>query len=245
MELAHRIFASRVATASLALLVAVAAGVAVLAYVHGYRTSVDESGAPASVLVAKQTIPKGMSVATALARGYVETQTLRRDELGHGAVADPSVLRDEVATRDVLPGEQLTTGDFAGSAGGLASRLTGSERAVAIPLDQAHGLAGQAQTGDRVDVAVAFDGSGASGSPVAKTLLTNVPVLAIVKPSASVSGDGKTDVLLRVSTPQATQLAYAVENGEVWLILRPRVGATAEKNAPVTEQTLVSAAGGK
>lgn len=244
MELAHRIVGSRIGTASLALIVAAAAGVAVLAYVHDYRASVDGSGAPATVLVAKQPIPKGMSIATALSAGYVETQTLRKDQLTQGAVADPAAVRDEVATRDVLPGEQLTTGAFASSAGGLAAKLSGAQRGFAVPLDSAHELAGQVQAGDHVDVAVAFDDS-VSPVPVAKTLFADVPVLTIVKPGSAIASESKTNVLLRVTTAQATKLAYAVENGEVWLILRPRVGATGETTGPVTLPTLVGPTGGE
>ena len=197
MELTHRLVSTRAGTVTLALLAALAAGVAVLVYVNHYRASVGDSGTAASVLVAKQPIPKGMSVATAVAGGYFELQTLRKDQLTSGAVVDTAAIRNQVATRDVLPGEQITTGAFGASASGLAARLTGTERAVAVTLDTPHGLAGQVQQGDHVDVLVGFSVqslTAGTSQPVVKTLLQDVPVLTIVKSGSSVGSQSSSNV---------------------------------------------------
>lgn len=242
MELAHRLVSTRAGTVVLAMLAAVTAGVAVLVYVNHYRSSVSDSGTPATVLVAKQAIPKGMAVSTAISRGYFETQTLRTDQLTQGAVADPSAIRDRVATRDVLPGEQITTGEFSRSVSGLSSRLDGSERAVAVSLDQPHGLANQLQQGDHVDVIVGFNTQNPTtgvGQPVVKTLLQDVPVLGINRPGGTVGSQSNSNVLLQVTERQAAKVAYAAENGKIWLVLRPRVGAAAAKPSLVTLQSLL------
>ena len=56
------------------------------------------------------------------------------------------------------------------------------QRAVTIPLDAAHGMIGQVQTGDHVDVFAGFqvqpDGIGAAARPVLRVLLQDVEVLA-------------------------------------------------------------------
>lgn len=241
MEFAHRLVGTRAGTILLALLAALAAGAAVVAYVHQYRSSVQTSGTPAAVLVAKHEIPKGMSVANAITLGYFATQTFRTDQLAAGAVADPTAIRDSVASRDILPGEQITTSEF-GSANGLATKLTGTQRAVSIPLDSAPGLASQMQVGDRVDVLVGFTTATSAGSlsqPVVKTLLQNVPVLAVTHASGTVGSQTSSNVVLRVTTAGAAKIAYAAVNGKVWLVLRPRVGAPTVKSPLVTLNSLL------
>ncbi|HKI93419.1 MAG TPA: Flp pilus assembly protein CpaB [Gaiellaceae bacterium] len=242
MEFTHRLVSTRAGTATLALLAALAAGVAVLVYVNHYRASVGDSGTAASVLVAKQPIPKGMSVATAVEGGYFEVQTLRKDQLTSGAVVDTAAIRNQVATRDVLPGEQITASAFGASAGGLAARLTGSERAVAVTLDAPHGLAGQVQQGDHVDVLVGFSVqslTAGTSQPVVKTLLQDVPVLTITHPGSSVGSQTSSNVVLQVTPVEAAKVAYAAENGKVWLVLRPRVDAPTVAPSLVTLQSLL------
>jgi len=242
MELAHRLVGSRAGTAVLALLAAVTAGAAVLVYVSHYRSSVDHSGTPAKALVATKPIPKGMSIAAALSAGYVEIETLRTNQLADGALASPAGIRNNVATRDVLPGEQLTTAIFGTSASGLAARLAGSERAVAVQLDQPQSLAGQLQAGDHVDVLVGFTTTSLStgiAQPVVKTLLQDVPVLSLKDPGSSLGSQNDTNVLLQVTSKQAAKIAYATQNGKIWLVLRPRVDAAAAKPSLVTLQSLL------
>lgn len=241
MELAHRLVSTRAGTIALALLAAVAAGAAVVAYVNHYRSTAETGGTPATVLVAKHEIPKGMSVANAISLGYFETQKLRTDQLAQGAVADPTAIRDSVATRDVLAGEQITTGEFGTSATGLATRLDGTQRAVAIPLDSAPGLASQMQVGDHVDVLAGFTvGSAAGlGQPVVKTLLQNVPVLAVTNAGGTGGSRSSSNVVLQVNTDAAAKLTYATVNGKVWLVLRPRVGAPTVKPSLVTLNSLL------
>src|SRR5439155_7918572 len=86
-----------------------------------------------------------------------EVQRVREGQLRNGALSDPSSLRGLVATQDVYPNEQLTTAAFARTTAAVAARLAGNERAISIPLDSAHGLIGQVQAGDRVDVFAGFN----------------------------------------------------------------------------------------
>lgn len=242
MELAHRLVSTRAGTILLAVLAAVATGVAVVVYVQHYRSSVQTGGTPSTVLVAKHEIPKGMSVANAISLGYLGTQTIRTDQLAQGAVADPTAIRDSVATRDVLPGEQITASEFGTSASGLATKLDGTQRAVAISLDSAPGLANQMQVGDHVDVLVGFTVTNLAsglGQPVVKTLLQNVPVLAVTRPNGAVGGNAASNVVLQVTTAEAAKVTYATVNGKVWLVLRPRVGAPIVKASLVTLNSLL------
>lgn len=245
MQLAHRLVSTRAGTLALAALAALAAGVAVFAYVHDYRANVNASGAPASVLVAEHSIPKGMAGDVAVSKGFLRPETLRTGQLADGAVVNSTAIVGKVATRDILPGEQVTSADFAATAHGLATRLTGSERAVSVELDPQHALAGQVQTGDHVDVMASFDGNAGSGRTTGafvKVLFQDVPVLAITAPSSSNGNESSKDVLLQLTTDQAAKVAYAVENGKVWLVLRPRVGATGASASTATLGSLLPGA---
>jgi hypothetical protein len=43
-----------------------------------------------------------------------------------------------------------------------------------------------------------------------------------------------------VNRDQAIQLAFAIDNGKIWLVLRPRAGAPPTKPGAVTDQALLA-----
>ena len=77
---------------------------------------------------------------------------MRESQLREGAISDPSSLQGTVATREVFEGAQLTSADFAPAGDSLAAELVDRQRVVSIPLDAAHGMVGQIEAGNRVDV---------------------------------------------------------------------------------------------
>lgn len=242
MELAHRLVSSRTGTLVLSALAALLAIVLVLVYVNSYRAGVDTSVEPVTVLVAKAAIPKGTSGDVVVSRGLFETQRLRQAEAVSGAYVDPAALRGRVATTDLYAGEQLTAADFGATSSALSTKLTGGARAVSIPLDKAHGLLGRVEAGDHVDVVVGFNLTSlltAIGKPVVKVALQNVPVLAVDAPSSTGTSTRSTSVTLQVTDLQAAQLAYASDNGTIWLVLRPRTGAPRAKAPIVTVESLL------
>src|SRR4051812_12589097 len=116
MAYAQRLIATRRGAVLLSVLAAVLAGILIVAYVARYRSSINAEGAPVTVLIAKHAIPKGTSGAVIATSGLYSAQTLRQSQLLNGAYSDASTLRDKVATRDIYPGSQLTTADFAPAA---------------------------------------------------------------------------------------------------------------------------------
>ena len=72
-------------------------------------------------------------------------------------MSDPATLRDQVATREIFEGAQLTATDFGAGGDSLAAQLTDRERIVSVPLDSAHGLIGGIEPGNRVDVYAGFN----------------------------------------------------------------------------------------
>jgi len=246
MELATRLVSTRRGTLFAALLIALLAGASILVYLNSYRDSLRTQGALVTVLVAKKAIPKGTAGSVVAAKDLYSATTIRESQLLEGAMSDPATLRDTVATREIFEGSQLTAGDFGAAGDSLAAQLTDRQRVVSVPFDSAHGLIGGIEPGNRVDVYAGFnviplgpDGkptSGGQARPMLRLILPNVAVLAIGEKG---SGSGTTNVSLRVDDVDAAQIAFASDNGKLWLALRPSAGAKASRSGVVTVETML------
>ena len=219
-SLARRIFSSRSGTLAVGIAAAGLAAIILLVYLNRYRNNLDQRNAPVAVLVAKSLIPKGTPGDLIGTKSLFQATSVPRAQLKTGALVDPSTLRGLVALTDIFPGQQLTLSSFGSvRAGAVASQLSGFERAVSIPVDSTHGMVGQALAGDHVDVLVGLNSAGAArGAPagsIIKTLLQNVPILVATGGSLT----------LRVTDQQAGRLAWASDNGKIWVILRPPADA--------------------
>jgi pilus assembly protein CpaB len=185
-------------------------------------------------------IPKGTAGAVLASDGLYRPTTLAGSQLQEGAITDPSVLAGKVATRDIYPGQQLMASDFVAGGDGVRGRISGAQRAIAVPIDAAHGLLGQVRSGDRVDVLAGFNTSSATtgrGRPTLRTLVRNVLVLQVpgADQGGGVGGGGTaataSNIVVRVDDAQAARLAFAADNGKIWFVLRPPVGATDSSRA--------------
>jgi Flp pilus assembly protein CpaB len=244
MQLATKLVSTRKGTLIAALLISLLAGASILLYLNSYRSSLEAKGALVTVLVAKQTIPKGTSGTVVASKDLYTVTTIRESQLLEGAMSDPATLRDKVATREIFEGAQLTAVDFGAAGDSLAAQLTDKERVVSVPLDGAHGLIDGIEPGNRVDVYAGFNviPLGADGRPVncgqarpmLRRILADVPVVAVGE-----KGKGSTNVSLGVDDVDAAQLAFASDNGKVWLALRPSAGAKASKPGIVTVETML------
>lgn len=246
MQFATKLVSTRKGTLIAAVLIAMLAGASILLYLNSYRDSLKAEGAMVTVLVAKETIPKGTSGSVVAAKDLYTVTTIRESQVLEGAMSDPATLRDKVASREIFEGAQLTAADFALGGDTLAAQLTERERVVSVPLDSAHGLIGGIEAGNRVDVYAGFNViplgpggrpiEGGQARPMLRRILANVPVLAI---SDKASGNGTTNVSLRVDDVEAAKLAFASDNGKVWLALRPSAGAKTSRPGVVTIETIL------
>lgn len=226
----RKLLSTRRGTAIVAGISTVVAAAILLIAATQYRQSVASSGVPETVFVASSLIQKGTSGDVIASEHLFNTEQLAARQVTAGAVADTSVLRGKVAAKDIQPGQQLTLSEFT-SGSGLMSQLSPYQRAISIPLDTAHGLAGQLSAGDRVDVYAGIDASVNKGGGVAsagaalRLLIPDVPVLEVNQNASStgLTGSGvnsQSDVVLKVSARDAGALAFASDNGQVWLVLR-------------------------
>jgi Flp pilus assembly protein CpaB len=250
--LSSRLLSTRGGTVALGISAAALAGVLLLVYASHYRASVSDANEPVTVLIAKQLIEKGTS-ADVIARGHLlEATTLPQKELRSGAVSDLSAMSGRVTVDTVYPGQQVTVADFAATpSDSLATQLTAAQRAIAIPLDSSHGLIGNVRTGDHVDVLAGFDvqpvtragtpvNTSGQARPVLRVIMRNLLVLSA--PQAAKNALGSTanqNVVLRTTSQQAADLAFASDNGKLWLVLRPRTGAAPTQETLVTPETLL------
>jgi Flp pilus assembly protein CpaB len=242
MEYAHRLMSTRAGTIAVAGGAALLAGIFIVVYLNRYRHTIKAQGAPVTVLVAKRLIPKGTTSA-ALTTTYYDRTTIRQSQLLNGAFSDVASLRGRVAARDVLAGQQLTSADFTTTASSMASGLRGNQRAIDVPLDSAHGMIGHVQAGDRVDVFVGFNvqapNSGVS-YPVSRLLAQGVEVIEVAEKKGGLGNANQaTNVSLQVNDRQAAEIAYAVDNGKIWLVLRPPTGAPRIRSGLVNAATIL------
>lgn len=239
----RRMLSTRSGSLMLAAGAAVLAALLLIAFLGQYRESVKGGTAPATALVAGGLIPKGTSGDVVIGDQLFKPTTLPTEEIQEGVLTDTAALAGKVAARDIYPGQQITAADFAAKGDPIRGKLTGDQRAVALPVDTARGLIGELRTGDRVDIYAAFNASGGrngAGRPVVQTLLQNVLVLGLPEDAADLDQGSIGDVMVRASDQEAAALAFAAENGKVWIALRPPAGASQQKPASVDLDALLS-----
>jgi pilus assembly protein CpaB len=240
--------ASRRGAVALAVGCALAAAVVLLIALSQYKQNLSTANRQESVLVATGTIQKGTSAdLIAQERMYRPTPVLVKS-LATGALTNAAALQGQVAVQNILPGQQLTAADFAAGNSSVVGQLTPGQRALSVALDPEHGLTGEVEPGDHVDVYGDFGGSGNSGSSgesVVKLLIPNALVLKTPTSGSGVNGSGGSGtVVLAVNDSQVGTLAFAAENGKVWLALRPG-GASNPSQSLTTYNSVVFGTGGK
>jgi Flp pilus assembly protein CpaB len=236
VEWAENLLSSRRGTLLFGGAAALLAAIILIVYLKNYRSSVSGSNAALSVLVAKDLIQKGAPGNLVASQQQFQVATIHKAELEIGAIRDPSALRNLVATHDIYPGQQLTLSDFATApANTIQTQLTGRWRAISVPFDTSHGMTGEIQPGDHVDVYVFENVQGPGGSQNwLKQLMQNALVLRTATPGAA-SGT----VVLRALAVQAAEMAFAADTGKLWLVLRPASGAKPSTPGLITVERLL------
>jgi Flp pilus assembly protein CpaB len=214
---------SRGGTLVIAAMLSLLAGAALLVFLRQYRE--DLTGADrARVVVAAQLVPKGTTGEVLLERRMYRIARVKEDDVKDGAVIDPSDLSGQTAARDLFPGHALTRDDFEDADSTVGSRLTKYQRAMTVPVDRAHGMVGKIHEGDRVDV-ITTGNSGGGVLSVATVAARGALVLAVPDGDGSGVAGRKEQITIRVQDNAAGTIAAAADEGEIWLVLRPAVGA--------------------
>lgn len=236
----RKMLSTRGGTTMVAVASALLAAVILLIFLNQYRESVGAADDVATVLVAKNLIEKGSPGDVVAEDALFQTTQVKKDDLKDGAISDPSSLKGKIATADVFPGEQLVASEFVNATPSIINRLRGFDRAISVPLDEAHGMIGNIKAGDHVDVLAGIglqQGATENRRATLRVIAHDAYVLkAPDKPAAGAGGGPSTTkpVVLRVSDRKASEIAFAADLGKVWLVARPKVGAR-ESKVPVTD----------
>jgi Flp pilus assembly protein CpaB len=240
----RKLLATRRGTVLVATVCAVVAAAIIIIAMNSYRHNVNAENSPETVFVASGLIQKGTS-GEAIASGQLfKATSIATKQVSTGAIADAAQLHGKVATANIYPGQQLTASDFTAS-GGLPSELGPSQRAMTVTVDSAHGMVGQINNGDHVDVYADLESGSGKAQQFVRLLLTDVPVLKT--PTSANNGTfgnnpstQQSNVTLKVDSDQAGALAFASDNGKVWLVLRPANAAPSPSGSTVSVQSLAS-----
>jgi Flp pilus assembly protein CpaB len=222
----------------------VAAGLLVF-FLNQYRHGVRDSSRPATVLVAKSLIEKGTSGEVIATGRLFRREEVPKGDIKQGADTAPDALRGKVAGKSLYPGQQLTASSFTTTSEGVRTKLSGYDRAISVSVDASHGLIGEVEAGDHVDVLGGYNvtgkGDGGLNHPVVRTLVQNVLVLEAPKkkPSTNTGGGDEAEVTLRVTDEQAAAAAFTADNGKVWIALRPPTRAGQSRIRAVTLESLL------
>jgi len=232
VELAQNLLSSRRSSVVVGAVAAALAGIVLIVYLQHYRNTVRASASATTVLVARDPIQKGTSGDVIAASRLFQISQVPQSELRTGAITDPAVLRGRVAVADVYQGQQLTAAEFVPAGlDAIGARLTRDLRAISVSIDATHSLNGQLANGDHIDIFLGINRANAAGSkPIVKLLMKDVTVLRA--PVAGVT-------TLLATQRQAAALAWAVDNGKLWFVLRPAAGATTPNPGFITADTLL------
>jgi Flp pilus assembly protein CpaB len=248
--LSNKLLSTRRGTIAVGVAAALLAAILLLVFLSRYRNSVNSANEKVTVLVAKSLIQKGTPGDVVGTTGLFQTSEVLRSDLKTGAYVDPVSLHGRVAADDIFPGQQLTSSDFSvASPTAIDNKLAKYQRAITLPLDAAHGMIGQVQAGDRVEVLGGFqvqrinpDGTPAANTvtrPLLRVLVPNALVLDAPGSAGGGLGSNAKTVVLRVTDRQAADLAFASDNGKVWVILKPATGARSAAPNVVSLETLL------
>lgn len=189
-----------------------------------------------TVLVANQEI----AAFTPLSPNMFSIQQMPSSAVPADAVKDVSALTGRYARTMLLTGTVVRQGHMAtasGNTGSLAAKLTETGmpgmRALAIPVDNATGVGGTIEAGDKVDIiaAVRIDRQNGPATTFSKIIANAVPVLHRTEADSS----AKSTVVVMVTPQQAEEIAYSQLAGTIYLATNPyKVEAQAEKTTGVT-----------
>lgn len=224
---------SRFALVLVAVVLALLATAGSAVYLQSVRAEVKSGNEMVKVLTAQKPISPGVTVEEMLNQNMASFTPIPRRYVVKGAITNAQGLNQRVLVVFLSKGEQLTDQKIRETGGaGLSFRIPKGMVAVAIPVDEVVGVAGQISVGDRVSLVATFS-PGPRGADTSRMLLQNIEVLATSSASAP-SGAGqkggltqsgtnvaKKTVTLAVTPQDAERLVFSEEKGHIWATLQP------------------------
>lgn len=186
----------------------------------------DESRAEAEAGITSVVVAaKDIRFAEKLSKDSLETAEWPVDSLPDGALRSVDEAKNLVASSAIYKGEPITSKRAVDTSRSslLATRIAPNMRAVSVKVDEVRGVAGFLLPGSHVDVLATTKGGKGGKIVETKTVLQNVPVLAVDQ-RASPDGEDKPVVVdavtLEVSPQDAEILVRSTREGKIQLALR-------------------------
>jgi pilus assembly protein CpaB len=201
--------------------------VLVMVYVSKVRNNQDVGKKLVSVLIASHDIQAG-TPGTTLQNGAFTTKRVPERAAVPGALTSPTELRGEVATSNILAGEQASTRHFGpAAASGVRAQIRGFARVIQLAGNPDQVLDGTLKPGDRVDVLGTWTPTNCQTCKVSSVIVRNALVLATSAnlPSEGNSSNGSETkpIQLRLTDEEANAVFWMEQNGSWSLMLRPVV----------------------
>ena len=164
----------------LALVLAVVGTVALMAYVNKAKDDAVEDAQQAKVLVVKQAVPQGSSLAVVI--GAVELTDVPQRLVADGALSDfDGVDASLVAGIALLPGEQLLRSRLVDPATMARVEIPDGLQEITIALDPQRAIGGVLQPGETVGVILSFDPFRTNAATSTETTLPVDPTATTVE----------------------------------------------------------------
>jgi pilus assembly protein CpaB len=168
-----------------------------------------------------------LSWGTRITNEMVKKTNFLKGSLTAGYFSDPALVVGRVLIYPVNVSEPIFESRLAPvevKGGGVAAVISLQKRAFAVKVDKVIGVSGFIHPGNRVDVLITL-ATGRTFSPVTKTILENILVLAVGSETKERKGveekSSPTDVItLEVTPEEAEKLALATTEGRLQLALR-------------------------
>jgi len=179
---------------------------------------------------------------TVLTKDMVRTGTFLKESLPNGYYQNINQVIGRTLIQPVSANEPIIEARLAPTSitsGGVAAIITMKKRAMSVHVDKVVGVSGYIRPGNRVDVMVTLTPQEQNSTPITKTVLENVLVLAVGPEfnEQNKKEGGKqslVDVITMEVTPEeGEKLALAASQGKLQLALR---------NAGDTEEVLTRGA---
>ena len=175
------------------------------------------------VVVASSDLPWGtMLTADMVKLAPFLTQSLPEGHFTNTTqVAGRTLIHPVKANEPIFDSRLAPTGS---QGGGVAAVITPKKRAMAVKVDKVVGVSGFIHPGNRVDVLVTLSQAGKVTTPITKTVIQSVLVLATgadVEKSGNREKPTQVDVItLEVTPEEGEKLALASTEGKLQLALR-------------------------
>jgi pilus assembly protein CpaB len=222
----------RLLAAFAALVLALAGGVVLVAYVRGADARAAAGLRTVQVLVVAQLVPAG-TPADQLA-DKVDTELVPAKTAVPGRVLHLADLAGKVAAVDLQPGEQLLAGRFKAPgelrAAGTVDVPAGDQE-VSVLLEPQRAVGGRLAAGDKVGVYLSMTDPAATTHGVLHGVLVTQVQGAPAAPSGSTDTEtasagsaaptGSLLITLAVTAKDAEEVVFGAEHGTLWLSLEP------------------------